>query len=514
MSADNDFQARLAEIYKPDTLPDELSGRYRISSCLHHTDTKQVYAAESIPSGTKYILKCASGELAERCRKEYEILEKLNGVIRCPKPEEFAEIDGKCFLVREYIEGELLSDIVEREPLSERRTFEIIQKLSEKIKKLHSLSSPVIIRDIKPQNIVISGGECIIIDFDAAREYDEQQTSDTEYMGTKATAAPEQFGYGQTDTRTDVYALGMLMTYMLAGDYDVEKITQKNSRRIVRKCTKFSPSGRYKSVSAVTRAIKLCAAGPIVKAVTVLAAAAAIAVISVPAYKLIIYYSIRSGKIMSPDNQYTYTSQANSYNDPMVSAALSNIDRQEDSTVRGGRTKREMIEFLLKGSDYAVFGGKEWCGIATKNEMEYISKVTDQKLFELDGTEKVILDTNSSGSMSYGWFASGVVYTNPVSTLSYRLYPDGTAGEYSADEIRSYFGRHLQAGEHIRVDETRSMCFISCDDDGFYFMEYGSTDNSDHHIRLRYFTFEDYAEYLNNVNKQMWYYEIVETENP
>ena len=115
--------------------------------------------------------------------------------------------------------------------------------------------------------------------------------------------------------------------------------------------------------------------------------------------------------------------------------------------------------------------------------------------------------------MSTGWFISGVVYTQDVSLQSFRVYIDGNAGEYKTDEFAAYMKKHLQADEHIRIDETRSMAFVSCDDNVFYFIEYGSNDDSDCHLRLRYYSFDDFISYLNGLNKQVWYYEIEQSIN-
>lgn len=73
--------------------------------------------------------------------------------------------------------------------------------------------------------------------------------------------------------------------------------------------------------------------------------------------------------------------------------------------------------------------------------------------------------------------------------------------KYEANTLKDYFGRYLQTGEHIRIDETRSMSFISCNDNGFYFIEYGSDDNTDRYTRLRYYTFEDFVNYLSPLDK-------------
>lgn len=322
-------------------------------------------------------------------------------------------------------------------------------------------------------------------------------------MGTQATAAPEQFGYSQTNVLTDIYSVGMLMTFMLTGGYDISATKPGKAQKIVKKCTQFSPDKRYRSVSAICDAMnnrKCRVAVGIAAAVTAAAATATFAV-------------IMRNPTQSDSNNYSFTMQASSKTDTMVNDALELIERQSGGTVRAGRTKRQMVEYLLKDSQYAVFGGDIWPGRATTDENMYIDYVIDSKLADIDGTNLIQLDTKSSASMSTGWFASAIVYTQDISRQSYRVYIDGVQGEFEAEKLADFFKKHFQAGEHIRIDETRSMSFVSCDDDGFYFIEYGSDDNSDCHLRLRYYSFREFTDYLNATGKQIWYYEVDQALN-
>lgn len=501
-----EFEKEFNSVYVQPTLPADLAERYRIVSCLKYTDQKQIYLIEDIAAENKYIMKCAYGSFASLLKKERSVLEMAGSVISCPRIIEFAEEAEYSYIIREYISGETIVDIVERGELSEKEAFDITSKVCATLQKLHSLEPPIIVRDIKPENIVIREDECVFIDFDAAREWNEDGSTDTICIGTRTTAAPEQFGYRQTDVRTDIYALGMLMTYLLTGGYNKSEIKQKKAKKIVEKCTQFSPYKRYRNVSAVCKAMqpgKL----PYILIPTVAAAGAAVTAICV------LGSTSQNDYIMSDSNTFSFTKQADSFSDPIVDSALTQIDGQAGGAVRAGRSKREMIEYLLNDSQYAVFGGETWPCRATSNEDYFISYVGDNELSGIDGTTTIKLDSKSSASMSTGWFISGVVYTEDVSLQSFRVYIDGNAGEYRTDEFAAYMKKHLQAGEQIRIDETRSMSFVSCDDNGFYFIEYGSNDNTDCHLRLRYYSFDDFISYLNGLNKQVWYYEIEQSIN-
>lgn len=497
------FEERLNEIYTMPELPDELSEKYAIKSCLKYNDEKQVYLIKSKEDNKEYILKCAHNKYSELIHKEYEMLKKATNLINCPKPVSYITNNNVCFFIKEYVDGKTIKERVEDNVLSDQEIIDIILKLSLDIAKLHSLNPPIILRDIKPENIVDSHGEYIIIDFDASREYNETANSDTEYVGTRATAAPEQFGYSQTDARTDVYAIGMLMLYMKTGSFDRDMPTSSKLDKVIRKCIAFSPNERYSSIEELRKALEF----KMRKSVIALVSVAVVIVLAVASAFFAVHYKNTS------ENRFTYTKQAKRFSDEMVSEALALIENQNHMDLPTENTEADLIEFILADSDYAVFGGKKWPSIATIDEQYYINQVNDSALTEIYGSYTLILDTNSSASMSVGWFVSGVVYSQDISLSSYRVYLEGEAGNYKLDELKEYFKLHLQAGEHLRIDETRSMSFISCDDEGFYFIEYASDNNYDNHLRLRYYSFEEFTEYLNALNKQMWYYEVNENLN-
>lgn len=496
-----DFEEEFKNVYVQPTLPSRLDERYNVLSCLRHTPHKQIYLIEDNVSGKKYILKCAYGSYASLLKNEYSVLKMAGTVIDCPKIVGFTEEAEYSYIVREYIEGYTLYDVVERGELSTAEVFDIIKKVCSALQKLHSLDVPIIVRDIKPENIVLRDNECVFIDFDAAREWNEKGTTDTMCVGTRTTAAPEQFGYSQTDVRTDIYAIGKLMTYLLTGGYEISEIKDKRAKRIVEKCTRFSPDKRYKNVEAVCRAMS-----PSKLPYIIVPAAAIVAVGVIVAA---VFGTANQNKyVMSPTNTFAFTKQAERPSDSMVSKALKAIDAQSGGAVRAGKSKREMIEYLLKDSQYAVFGGEDWPCRSMTDDNYFINIVGDAGLASIDGTTIVELDTKASASLSTGWYVSAVVYTPDVSFQSFRVYFDGNAGEYKKENVESFLRKHLQAGEQLRIDETRSMSFVSCDSNGFYFIEYGSDDNSDSHLRLRYYTFDEFTTYINSTNKQIWVYEI------
>lgn len=122
------------------------------------------------------------------------------------------------YVVMDYIEGESLDKILnEYGAQPEELVIGWAKQLCDALSYLHSQKPPIIYRDMKPANIMLKPeGNIKIIDFGIAREYKEQKLSDTTVLGTKGYAPPEQYS-GQTDARSDIYAVGMTMHHLLTG---------------------------------------------------------------------------------------------------------------------------------------------------------------------------------------------------------------------------------------------------------------------------------------------------------
>lgn len=136
----------------------------------------------------------------------------------------------------------------------------MLLQLCDILSYLHSQSPPVIHRDLKPQNIILTDdGKVKLIDFGISRVYDAQAKKDTVFYGTQEFAPPEQYGFSQTDQRTDLFSLGVVMGYILTGQTDLDAaaaaIKNKRLSRIYRKCTDFSPRGRYASAGELKSAL-------------------------------------------------------------------------------------------------------------------------------------------------------------------------------------------------------------------------------------------------------------------
>ena len=92
-----------------------------------------------------------------------------------------------------------------------------------------------------------------IIDFDSSRQYKEESENDTRLLGTEKYAAPEQYGFSQTDCRSDIYSLGVVF-----GRFPefASKGRRKRWKKLVEKCTLFAPESRFQTVTEVKRELR------------------------------------------------------------------------------------------------------------------------------------------------------------------------------------------------------------------------------------------------------------------
>ena len=167
------------------------------------------------------------------------------------------EQENELVVAEEFIDGCTLSTYLEKEILTDTKKLELMLQLCDALDVLHRCIPPVIHRDIKPSNILITpDGVLKIIDFDAARQYKtEKNTSDTRLLGTIEYAAPEQFGYSQTDLRSDIYSVGVVFSEIKIGK---EAPFAKDWKRLVDKCTSFDPENRYKNVAELKKDLLKC----------------------------------------------------------------------------------------------------------------------------------------------------------------------------------------------------------------------------------------------------------------
>lgn len=166
---------------------------------------------------------------------------------------EVAEQDGQVIVLEEYVEGDTLEALLRTRRFSPREAAEIGRQLCSGLYPLHAMG--LVHRDIKPGNVVLRGRHAVLIDFDAARIHRADGGGDTQVLGTVGFAAPEQFGLSESDQRSDIYALGVLLNCLVTGAHPSVKPAKGRMGRIVAKCTMTERDRRYKDVLRLRNAL-------------------------------------------------------------------------------------------------------------------------------------------------------------------------------------------------------------------------------------------------------------------
>ena len=202
-----------------------IDGKYEILKEIGHGGMSTVYLAMdkrlNKQWAVKEIRKKGSGKndeiVVNSLLAEANLMKRLDHPA-LPRIVDIIDNGITIYVVMDYIEGESLDKILsEYGAQPEDRVVEWAKQLCDALSYLHSQKPPIIYRDMKPANVMLKPeGNIKIIDFGIAREYKEQNLSDTTVLGTKGYAPPEQYS-GQTDPRSDIFALGMTMHHLLTG---------------------------------------------------------------------------------------------------------------------------------------------------------------------------------------------------------------------------------------------------------------------------------------------------------
>ncbi|EFR88582.1 protein kinase domain-containing protein [Listeria marthii FSL S4-120] len=180
-----------------------------------------------------------------------------------PKIEVMIPNGNQLIVYEEYINGKNLADLMKTTTTFDAdEVTRLMLMLSDALTELHA--NTIIHRDIKPSNIMISSdGVLKLIDFDASRVFEVGKNQDTVNLGTIGYAAPEQYGYSQTDARSDIYSIGVLMLELLLGKNTLPDKEQATSlEKIAMQAAAFDPEQRYQSIQDFRTAVKNDSLGP------------------------------------------------------------------------------------------------------------------------------------------------------------------------------------------------------------------------------------------------------------
>ncbi|GCE27432.1 hypothetical protein KDA_29160 [Dictyobacter alpinus] len=263
-----------------------LAGRYRVVKLIGKGGFGAVYEASDTHFQGKHsvaIKEMSDAQLSPQekasavqdFRNEADLLIRLKHP-NLPNVSDFFEEDNKVYLVMEFIEGKTLEDIQSEKkgPLDERLVMSWAVQLCTVLNYLHTRPQPIIFRDMKPSNVMLTDeGEIKLIDFGIARIFKTTASRDTTLLGSRGYAPVEQHGRGQSDTRSDIYALGATLFDLLTHELPTDSITrmvnptlfvpprQLNpalspaTESIVLKAMEINAQDRYQSVREMAQAI-------------------------------------------------------------------------------------------------------------------------------------------------------------------------------------------------------------------------------------------------------------------
>lgn len=355
-------------------LPKELSdNKFEVFSCLKINDGYAAYLLTSEGTDRRLLLKRSTDPVISLgLANEKKLLDIIHrhddGELARSFPSTgFFSTDGDVsWYMRDYIRGRTLSELVEQSSgapgLPRNQALGYVIQVVELLRFIHSLDPPIIHRDVKPQNVVVDNeGVCHLIDMGISRIYSDQKGEDTVVMGTRATMPPEQFGYQQTDQRSDLYSVGVLLLYCLSGDYsaldtDLKEI-DPDIAEVIRRSTQFDPNMRYQSAQEMLDALLLLRygtspAGVIKKksgsALTAILAAVTI-VLALSIYPAVRYFSNSAAK-KARDEILNAKNVAYEFKEPLIEQAVRKMLEKPDGDIT--------LSDLENVTDLAIFGNQ------------------------------------------------------------------------------------------------------------------------------------------------------------
>lgn len=223
-----------------------IAEQFSFVKALRRDENKSVVVMRHRRLGTCIVVREFTGDIT--------VFKKLESISHLNLPKVYAanECEEKIRVVEEYIDGVTVAEVLAGGVYTQQGAVRVVKQICNALDALHSLA--IIHRDIKPENVMVdSTGTVKLIDFDAARIYKAYQPLDTAFVGTAGFAAPEQYGINQTDPRSDIFALGILLNIMLTGEHPSKKMCDGRLRKVVEKCINIDPNKRYPTAQELAK---------------------------------------------------------------------------------------------------------------------------------------------------------------------------------------------------------------------------------------------------------------------
>lgn len=212
---------------------------YRLVSQLSDKNSCKVLRVRNIEYNKDMVVRISSVRT-----EAYYVLQSI-ACENLPLIYDVIDLEDGQIVLEEYISGLTIAQQMESQHYTYNEAKKIIRSVCNALTVLHNRG--IAHRDVKPENVMVDdSGRVVLIDLNASRTVNDA-TKDTVIMGTVGYAAPEQLGITQSDERTDIYAVGILLNVMLTGKHPSQELARGKGGRIVKKCTNVNPDQRYQT---------------------------------------------------------------------------------------------------------------------------------------------------------------------------------------------------------------------------------------------------------------------------
>jgi beta-lactam-binding protein with PASTA domain/tRNA A-37 threonylcarbamoyl transferase component Bud32 len=200
-----------------------LDGRYQVRSRIARGGMATVYVATDLRLERRVAVKVMHGHLADDSAFRDRFIQEARSAARLAHPNVVNVFDqgqdsDMAYLVMEYLPGMTLRELLqEYERLTPEQTLDILEAVLSGLAAAHKAG--IVHRDLKPENVLLADdGRIKIGDFGLARAVSANTATGQALLGTIAYLSPELVTRGIADTRSDIYAVGIMMYEMLAGE--------------------------------------------------------------------------------------------------------------------------------------------------------------------------------------------------------------------------------------------------------------------------------------------------------
>ena len=220
---------------------------YRLVSVLSDRNGGRVYRLRHRTQEKDIVLRSFATPVVA-----YEVLRDVRSQ-NLPEIYDTIALEDGQIVLEEYIDGVTVAQVMESGHYHPSGAKRVLSGVCRALSVLHSLD--LVHRDVKPENVLVTAaGRVVLIDFNASRKV-AIDCKDTAVMGTVGYVSPEQLGVSQSDSRTDVYAVGVLLNVMMTGKHPSEQLARGHAGRLVRKCTNINPGERFQTAEQLLKAL-------------------------------------------------------------------------------------------------------------------------------------------------------------------------------------------------------------------------------------------------------------------